>query len=74
MLGKEAPVILSNLKMSYGKKNEELISHLHGGVNNWIAIVVVRSYSHMICGDCCLSRLLEWEPDWDPGLDLVLAQ
>ena len=58
MLGREALVVLSQLRQVMAEKRGELNEH--------IAIAVVRLYSRMIRGDWLPSPLQEQEPDWDP--------
>ena len=49
ILGNEALVVLANLSRIMASKIEEPILHVHGWANGRIGIVVVRSYSFMIC-------------------------
>ena len=41
-LGKEVLVVLANLRKLMEAKIQEPISHMHGWVNGWTAIMVVR--------------------------------
>ena len=53
---------------------DEPVFHVQVWINDWIYIVVVRSYSQMICKTQLPSILWDWEADWYPALDLRLAQ
>ena len=73
MLGTEALVVLTQLSQIMAVIMDEPISHVRGWINGRIAITVVRSYSHMICGARLPSPLRDREPDWDPELGIGLA-
>ena len=57
----------------YGMLGKKALT-VHGWVNGWIAIAVVRLLSPINCGARLPSPLHDWELDWDHVLVLVLAQ
>ena len=64
MLGKYARVVITTLSQLMNAKIEESISHVKGLVNGWVAIVVGRSCSRIICGDRVSSTFRNQELDW----------
>ena len=74
MLGKEALAVLTNLSRHIQTKLEEPLLQVCGWFNGQIKIMVARLYYFTIHGDCLPITLREWEPDWDPGSGLGLAQ
>ena len=74
MLGRETLAILRNVSQLMAAKIDELILHMRGYIDIWIAIAVTRSYLWMTRGDKLPSPLDSREPDWDPESGLGLAQ
>ena len=48
MLGKDAMIVLVGLILLMSEKMDETIPYVHSWINGQIAIMAVRSYSHMI--------------------------
>ena len=74
MLEKEALIVLENLSRIMAAKMEEPIFHVRGSIKGWIVIVVMISYSRIICGARLPSPLQDSDPDWGLSLSLSMAQ
>ena len=74
MLGKKALVVLDNLIQLTEEDTEEPIPHVHGLVNGWIEIAVMRLYLCRIRGARLPITIQDRDLDWELGLCLVLAQ
>ena len=74
MMEMGSQVKISNLRQIMDAKVDGTIYHIKGWVNVWISIAVASSYSWVIHGSWVPSPLHSWEPDWDLGLGMGLAQ
>ena len=73
MLGREAPVVLSQFSRVMAEKRDKPLSQVRGQVNGQISIAVARYYSLITRGARLPSPLWERDPDWYPESGIGLA-